>query len=139
MTFQLPDLEVHEKLGRTVFSRRRAKRARMKGIIDMDIFLEREEADSISVDRMDHAPPIELAELAKQRGQDRTPPRNFYGWAVLTVGDARRNGRTVEPTPRPGNFYHADVFLNITQEERRRVQIQHANELAAHSEWLEAL
>ena len=104
----------------------------------MDVFLEREEAGSISVDRMDHAPSSELAELARERGQGRTPPQNFYGWAVLTVEDARRNGRTVEPTPRPENRFHADVFLNITQEERRRFQIQHANELAAHSKWLEA-
>jgi hypothetical protein len=107
---QLPDLDVHERLGRTVFSGRRARRARTKGIIGMDVFLEREEAGSISVDRMDHAPSSELAELSRERGQGRTPPRNFYGWAVLTVEDARRNGRTVEPTPRPENRYHADVF-----------------------------
>lgn len=138
MTLQLPDLDVHERLGRTVFSGRRARRARTKGIIDMDVFLEREEAGSISVDRMDHAPSSELAELSRERGQGRIPPRSFCGWAVLTVEDARRNGRTVEPTPRPENRFHADVFLNITQEERRRFQIQHANELAAHSKWLEA-
>ena len=104
----------------------------------MKIFLEREEAESISVDRMDHAPLSELAEWSRERGRNRNPPRNFHGWAVLMVEHAGMNGRTVEATPTSENRCHADIFLNVTGDERRRRQKQHANELAAYSKWQEA-
>ena len=125
-----------ERLGRSVFSSRSRKRAR-NGRIDVNIFLEREEAESISVDRMDHAPLDELADSAREWGRSRTPSLNFYGWAVVAVRDATRNGRTVAATPTPENRFHADIFLNVTGDERRRQQKQHANELAAYSRWLE--
>ena len=125
-----------KNLGRSVFSRRRSNRAR-NSHIDMDIFLEREEAESISVDRMRHASLGELAEWSIVRGRNRTPPRDFHGWAVLAVRHAEMDGRTVTATPTPENRCHADIFLNITGDERRRKQKQHANELAANSRWLE--
>ena len=130
-------LDADEDLGRGVFSRRRRDRAR-NGHVDMDIFLEREEAKSISVDRMVHAPLDELAEWSRQRGRSRAPSREFHGWAVLTVADAEMSGRTVAATPTLDNKCHADIYLNITGDERRRQQKQHANELAAHSRWLDA-
>ena len=129
-------LDVDEDLGRAVFSQRRRKDAR-NGHIAVDIFLEREQAESISVDRMDHAPMDELAEWSRERARNREPSRQFYGWAVLKVKDAAKNGRTVEATPTPQNRCHADICLNVTGEERRRQQKQHALELAAHSRWLE--
>lgn len=104
----------------------------------MDIFLEHKDAESISVDRMDHAPIHELAEWSRNRGRNRNPPKNFQGWAVLTAEHAGGNGRTVVPTPLPENRCHADIFLNITGDERRRQQKQHANEMAAHATWMEA-
>lgn len=125
-----------EDLGRSVFSRSRSNRAR-RGQIDMDIFLEREDATSISVDRMVHAPIQELAEWSRDRGRNRNPPRTFYGWAVLTAENAGRSGRTVVATPLPENPCHADIFLNVSEDERRRQQKQHANELAAHAKWAE--
>ena len=103
----------------------------------MDIFLEREAAESISVDRMGCAPHVELAEWSRERGRNREPTREFHGWAVLKVGNAEMNGRTVEATPKLQNKCHADIFLNVTGDERRRQQKQHAVELAAHSRWLE--
>ena len=63
-----PHVDTQEALGRSVFSRRRSSRAR-HGQIDMDIFLEREDTESISVDRMDHAPIHELAAWSKERGR----------------------------------------------------------------------
>ena len=131
------ELDADEDLGRSVSSRRRRDRAR-KGNIGFDIFLEIEQAESISVDRMDHAPIDELAEWSRERARNRKPPRQFYGWAVLKVQDAARRGRTVKATPTPQNRCHTDIFLNVTGEERRRQQRDHAVELAAHSRWLEA-
>ncbi len=104
----------------------------------MDVFLEREQAESISVDRMDHAPIDELAEWSREQARNREPSRQFYGWAILKVQDAEKSGRTVEATPTPQNRCHADIFLNVTGEERRRRQRDHAVELADKSWWLEA-
>ena len=106
--------------------------------IDMDVFLESEDVESISVDRMDHATVDELAGWSRDRGRNRAPSQEFYGWAVLKVRDAERNDRTVVANPTLENRCHADILLNITGEERRRQQKQHAVELAAHAHWFEA-
>ena len=136
---ELPDLKDSEDIGRSVFSSGAAKRAGRHGKIIPEVFLESREADSISVDRMDHAPLSVLAALSKQTGQSRTPPRNFYGWATLKVSDAAANGRTVEATPTDANIYHADIVLHLPNDnERRDQQKQHANELAALAQWREA-
>lgn len=138
MNIPLPDLQASETLGRSVFSSRKAKRAR-NGRIVHDIFLENVEADSISVDRMDHASPNVLAALSKSTGQTRTPPQDFYGWATIEVREAASSGRSARATPNADNLYHADVFLNLPRgDERRDRQKQHANELAALANWLDA-
>lgn len=135
MTEQLPDLESSENIGRSVFSSKAARRAR-NGTIIPDVFLENPEAESISVDRMDHTTRRVLAALSIQTGRNRTPPRDFHGWAVLTVGAAASNRRTVRATPNELNLYHADIFLNLREDdELREGQIQHANELAALASW----
>ena len=132
-----PHVDPGEELGRSVFSRRKSRRAR-RGQIDMDIFLEREDADSISVDRLEHAPIHELAAWSRERGQNRTPPQAFQGWAVLTARHAAASGRTVVATPILQNPCHADIFLNITGDDRRQQQKEHANEMAAHATWIDA-
>ena len=132
------ELDANEDLGRAVFSRRRRDRARKAGRIHMDVFLEHKQAESISVDRMDHAPIDELAEWSREQARNRGPSRQFYGWAVLKVQDAAENGRTVEATPTPQNRCHADIRLNVTGEERRRQQKDHAVALADKSRWEEA-
>ena len=132
------ELDANEDLGRAVFSRRTRHRARKVGRIHMDVFLEREQAESISVDRMDHAAAEQLAEWSREQGRGRKPPRQFHGWAVVKVRDAAANGRTVEATPTPRNRFHADIRLNVTGEERRRQQKAHAVELAHKSRWEEA-
>ena len=104
----------------------------------MDVFLEREEAKSISVDWMDHAPIDELAAWSRERARKREPSRQFHGWAVLKVWHAEKDGRTVEATPTLQNRCHADIFLNVTGEERRRQQKDHAVTLADKSRWREA-
>ena len=139
MSELLPELRETENIGRSVFSGKEAKRAG-KGIVIPDVFLEkRPEVVSISVDRMDHAPREVLAALSMQIGQNRTPSRDFYGWAVMTVEAAASNGRTVRATPNESNIYHADIFLNLdADEERRDRQKQHANELATRAIWWDA-
>ena len=138
MSELLPALRKTENIGRSVFSRRAARRAR-NGTIIHKVFLESLEADSISVDRMDHATRGDLAALSRQTGQNRTPPQDFYGWAVLTVDAAASNRRTVRATPNEFNIYHADIFLNLRDDkERRDGQIQHANELATLAKWWDA-
>ena len=139
MSELLPELRKTENIGRSVFSGRAARRARKKGTIIPDVFLESLEADSISVDRMDHAPRMVLAALSTQIGQNRTRPQDFHGWAVMTVEDAESNGRTVMVTPNDFNRFHADIFLNLSDDsERRDRQKQHANELATLATWWDA-
>ena len=140
MITELPDIESAERLGRSVFSNRVARKAQ-RGSMDRNIFLEAPERTSISVDRMDHAPIEVMACLSRTRAQSRrTQSRKveFQGWAILTVGNARLDGRAVEATPMPDNPFHADIFLNVAEEERRDSQKHHAQELAKHSRWLEA-
>lgn len=129
----LPDLDSDETLGRAVISRRAANRARRTGMTDLTVFLERVEAASVSVDRMDHASLETMATLARERAGARTPPRQFRGWAVLPVRDAASSGRTVDATPLEGNPYHADIFLNLGDAAQRDQQRWHAAQLAARS------
>ena len=133
------ELDANEDLGRAAFDRRSRNRA-LRGVINHRVFLASEQAASISVDRMDHAPIDELAAWSRERARSRGTDRRFYGWAVLKVRDAEEDGRNVAATPTPQNRCHADIFLNITAtgEERRRQQEEHALQLAEHSRWREA-
>ena len=88
---------------------------------------------------MEHAEPSVLAALSKNTGQRRIPPQDLYGWATIEVREAATNGRSARATPDSDNIYHADIFLNLPRgDERRDIQKQHANELAALSKWLDA-
>ena len=133
----LPELEQDERLGRSIVASRAAKKARTKGVIIRDVFLEAEQAPSVSVDRMDHAPLHDMAVIGRERARKRTPLRQLHGWAVMAVRDAASSGRTVKATPQPDNIYHADIFLNIVGDELRDQQKEHATELAARSRWLD--
>ena len=131
----LPDLSEDEELGRSVLSSRVAKRARTHNQIMRDVFLEKLESVSLSIDRLGHAPAQEMAALATKRAEQRMPKKSFFGWAVITVGDAGSGERRVEATRTPENRFHADIFLNVPDTERRDHQKAHALELAAKSRW----
>ena len=131
----LPELDSAEGLGRTIVSRKVANRARRTELVDYSVFLEKPDALSVSVDRMDHAPVAVMAELAQQRAGSRTPPRRFRGWAVLAVRNAATVGRTVAATPHEGNPYHADIFLNLPLQPDRYLQKAHAADLARRCAW----
>lgn len=90
------------------------------------------------MDRLDHAPERVMAALAEERARKRIPPRQFHGWAVLSVKDAATSGRTVRSTPVDGNPFHVDVFLKFRGSPRRDQQQWHAVDLALQSAWREA-
>lgn len=137
MALDLPPIEDSDSLGRAVFSSGDAKDAR-KGKIRHKIFLENEEVDCLSVDRLAHAPDEEMAEIGDRNARRRGPTRSFYGWATVTVADASEDGRSVRATPWLDNPYHADIDLNIPASvERRDIQNAHANSLAIAAEWRE--
>lgn len=131
----LPPIVATESLGRSVFSGNQARRAD-RGGIDPHVFLEREGVDILSVDRMDHTTPEEMAEIGDRVALGRGIGRSFYGWAIVAVEKAAQDGRTVVATPRLDNRYHADIELNIgARDEHRDIQIQHATSLAAVAHW----
>lgn len=133
----LPPLQDEDPLGRGVYSTGHARRAK-NSKIPHNVFLEREEVESLSVDRLDHAPDHVMAEIGDRIAEGRGPGRKFYGWATVTVAKASEDGRTVRATPQLDNTYHADIDLNIPPTvERRDTQIQHANTLAAAADWRE--
>lgn len=133
---ELGPLRPEDRLGREVFSRSRAERARKRGLVAHDIFLERLETVSLSADRLDHTTNDEMTIIADRTGAERG--QAFFGWATVTVAQAEQGGRTAVATPRPHNRYHADIELNIRSEiDRRDAQKQHANELAKWAVWRE--
>lgn len=123
-----------ENLGRGAFSSGHAKRAQ-RGQVPARIFLEREGAIEISVDRLDHAPPAEAAAVAD--GNVAARNQTFYGWAVVSAQKAAANGRRVKASPKLDNPYHADIVLPTSTAEDREEQIGHAQELADNSSWRE--
>lgn len=135
MPASLPQLRNADALGRGVFSSNQARSAK-KGIMQHSIFFEHEDAQSLSVDRLNHAPDQVMAEIGDRIARSRGPNRSFYGWAEVALEDASKNGRTVAATPLPDNPYHADIYLNVpASSERRDDLIDHANNLAAAAEW----
>lgn len=65
----------------------------------------------------------------------REPPRNFYGWAVVTAGKVAYAGCEVEASPLPENLYHADIVLPDSVVEDADDQLQYAVALAGMAEW----
>ena len=64
--------------------------------------------------------------------------RTFYGWAVLSVDNAERMGRTVRVTPLDDNPYYADIDLHLSEgAEQRDDRIEHAQDLADRARWKE--
>ena len=125
-----------EELGRGVFSSRNARRAE-RSRIPYNVFLEKVGQTDISVDRLSIAPEKEAVAIAVNVGAARTPPATFYGWAVVTAEEARRNGREAIASPLNDNPYHADIRLPELTVEDREEQKRHAQELADASRWRE--
>ena len=107
MSGKLPEvLRDNELLGRGVFSSKQAR----KRSPPFNVFLEQIGKSEISVNRMVDSDERMFAlghQLANIRGGNRT----FYGWAVLSVKDARQNERIAHASPQSDNPYHADICL----------------------------
>ena len=123
-----------DPLGRYVPSKTRAVKAAKGGTVAYDLFIEKD-AESLSVDRLDVAPDTDMAAIADENIDARG--RVFYGWAVVTVQQARDMSRTVESTPQLNNPYHADIFLDLPDDgaERRDAAKAHAYNLATHARY----
>lgn len=126
---ELGTLSPDDPLGRYITSESRARKAQNTGKIAYDVFQEKIERDSLSVDRLDLASDREMAEIADRNAA--VSGRPFFGWVVVSVHQASQMGRQVEPTPFLDNRYHADIHLNLPNgSERRDVRTQHALNLA---------
>jgi len=121
-----------EELGRRVYSSKSARRAE-RSRVPFHEFLEIPGEVLLSVDRLSIGPPNKVTGIAVQDGVARG--KTFYGWAVLTVEQATRDGREATASPLPNNPYHADIRLPSPADEDREVQKQHAQELADNSRW----
>lgn len=125
------EIDQDENLGRGIFSSNQAKRARRA--IPKNVFLEKTGEIELSVDRLSIAPLQKAVENADTVAKKRN--RNFYGWAVLTTSDARKNGRKVVASPLDHNQYHSNILLPQTAAEDKEIQIVHAQQLADASDW----
>lgn len=123
-----------EELGRGVFSRRSADRAR-RSRVPFNVFLEKPTRTDLSVDRLSVAPSNQAVAIARKVGEARGA--TFYGWAVVPVTHAEGNERHVRAAPIVGNPYHANICLPETVAADREEQKRHAQELADASRWRE--
>ena len=124
-----------EELGRGIFSSRQSNQA-ARGRVPYQVFLERIGERKISVDRLTCAPTSgDVAAIAERVGARRTPPRNFYGWAVVAKEPVEQSGGLVKASPLPGNPYHADIVLPDAAVENEEARRQYATRLAGRSEW----
>lgn len=121
-----------EDLGRSIFSRKNAKRAE-RSRVPYHVFLERRGERKISVDRLSMAPADKAEAIADCVGAARG--RSFHGWAVLSADAAATDGRRVLETPLANNPYHADIVLPALAAAARDEQKRHAKSLATHSYW----
>ena len=87
-----PEIAPSEKLGRSVFSQKQAKRA-ARSTVPHYVFLPKEGNTCISVDRLSVAPVSEALALAEANATERC--RTFCGWATVDAATARRNYRDV--------------------------------------------
>lgn len=133
---QAEDPGMSESLGRGVFSRRSASRARRSSAIPKRVFLERKGVTEISVDRLDLMSEVEAVEMARAVADNRDA--KFYGWAVLVTERACRSSRRVRASPTAENPYHADIVLPDSVGEDYEEQVRHAQELADDSRWQES-
>ena len=124
----------NEYLGREVFSRSSAKRAR-RNRIPFRVFLEREGIKLISVDRLDNASVEEATSIAGQNAIARNA--SFYGWAVVLGAHAMADERKVVPSPTSLNPFHADIVLPDQAALDREEQKSHAQNLADQATWRE--
>lgn len=93
---------------------------------------------ALSVDCMGVVPDSQIAQIAIRQLKKRKPPKDFFGWYVLTVGDAYDIGCTLRISPTPENRYHADIVLPVdpTSKLYRDDLMRIVNNLAARASFV---
>ncbi len=88
------------------------------------------DTNEISVNRMDLAPSVTLAELGVRNAG--LSGKKFWGWYTLVAGDVKDIGCKAIPTPLDDNPYHADIPMPVSldAEDRRDALKEYAIELA---------
>lgn len=123
------DIEDDDLLGRAIFSRKKARKARNGNVDFRDFF--KPGSNKISVDRFGFCSDEKLTDIQDENAKSRHGL--FCGWLQMTVSIARgvKKTRIVKASPEVGkNLYHADIILpdNVKDDDKRR---QHAKELAS--------
>ena len=126
-----PEIGSDERLGRRISSRGERNRVR-RGDAPVSLFM-RKNMPLLSVDRLRDDWLADATDVAV--GYDNERGRTFYGWAAVSLDDAARNDREVEPSPQEGNQYHADIVLPPRVIFDKNEYERHAIELAAQARW----
>ena len=121
--------------GRCVFSSSHRRKAANTGKVPYQAFLEKAGVREISVDRLNCTTPDKSAANGRRVGEQRDPPLNFYGWAVVSTERVRNVGCNVVDSPLPGNPYHADIVLPDSVAANREEQEHYAVTLAGMAGW----
>ena len=87
----------------------------------------------ISVDRFDFLTEARAVQLGETRAERRN--LNFYGWAMIRVGDIRGCGRDVVASPMEGNSCHANIVLPQSTAANDVERKDHLMILAERSKW----
>ena len=92
----------------------------------------------ISVDRFDFLAESRAIQLGEERAARRGANANFYGWAILRVGDIRGDGRDVTSSlsEMEDNPTHADIRLPISTTTNDEERKDHLMILAEYSRWV---
>ena len=101
-----------------------------EGSAPLDLFIDNKSPVEISVFILDFAPDDNLTKIGDDMARQRGPNRKFYGWAELSVTNARKDKREVRSTPQPKNKWHADIVLPPTAETDKKERERHAIQLA---------
>ena len=118
-----PPVADSEALGRRIFSSKQSKSKKARWYAFVPDIGE----TKISVDRLSRGDCAKLVALGENdaKGRDRT----FYGWAVVTGGQARMNDRTVTPNPLTENRHHAHIEYPEKADDKDGLR-SHATQLA---------
>jgi hypothetical protein len=121
-----------EELGRAMFDSSKIKRAQKDGVFHPRTFRQKDGERDLSTDRLSFGNLSGIAAF-----HDSTRGSACGGWAVVSVGEARKDGRTVSADPIAGNPYHALISLpGIDTEDFVEAQQQHAIALALAAKWV---
>lgn len=128
----MPDVvEPTEILGRAVFDSSKAADA-IKGKIHPKVFRERAGIKELSTDRLNFADKETLIDLHDTQ----RAPRQLQGWATITCAHASEMRRVVEANEVPGNPWHADIILPLSDDpDPIEEQKAHSLNLANLAKW----